>query len=182
MGAPIAKATQDIIDNGTLEPPAIFYAIFSKNVFSCQKEFMKDGHLLSCHCWISFLLVLHNQLRFAFLVNLNRRVSMAPKHRLRWTFSRAGVTTPFLDASAQSFSKLRKFQGEESRLLQKNCWNSLTHGKDFKRVLIGRQTCNSADCSRPPCKGLQLCFCQARGEKSTQIRAQASLNPPLKKS
>ena len=41
------------------------------------------------------------------------------------TFSRAGVTNPFLVASAQSFSRLRRFQGEESRLLQKNCWNSL---------------------------------------------------------
>ena len=30
------------------------------------------------------------------------------------------------------------------------------------------------------CTGLQLYFCQAQGEKSTQIRAQASLNPPMK--
>ena len=47
----------------------------SKSVFICQnqKVFMKDGHLLSCHRWVRFLLFLQNQLLFAFLVNLNRR-------------------------------------------------------------------------------------------------------------
>merc|ERR1719430_907781 len=44
----------------------------SKSVFICQnqKVFMKDGHLLSCHRWVRFLLFLQNQLLFAFLVNL----------------------------------------------------------------------------------------------------------------
>ena len=142
----------------------------------------KKSNLLSCHCRIRLSLpFLQNQFLLALLVDLEKRLFLwLPL--LWWTFSRAGVATPFLVASAQSFSKFRKFQGEESRLLQKNCWNSLIHGNEFSWVLFERQTCNSEDCSRPACKGLQLYSCQARGEKSNQILAQASLNPPLKES
>ena len=151
-------------------------------VISCHNKFMKDGHLLSCCChWcrISFPLFLQHQLLLALKVNL-KKGGFYGFQEFWLTFSRAVVATPFLVASAQSFSRLRRFHGEESRLLQKNCWNSLMHGNDFNCILIGRQTCNFEDCSRSPCKGLQLYFCQAQGEKSTQILAQASLNPPIK--
>ena len=42
------------------------------NVFSCQREHMKDSCLLGCDCWIVFFLLLQNKLLLAFQIDLRK--------------------------------------------------------------------------------------------------------------